>query len=61
VIATNPRTITMVQGVGFSASKTRVVKTIPTKSLGWFDHQIEHKLQRNLAKNSAPMNSESAH
>jgi hypothetical protein len=51
----------MVQGVGFSASKTRVVKTIPTKSLGWFDHQIEHKLQRNLAKNSAPMNSESAH
>jgi hypothetical protein len=29
------------------------------KALGWFDQQIEQKLQRNLTENSAPMNSNS--
>jgi hypothetical protein len=30
------------------------------KALGWFDQQIEHKLEGNLTKNSALVNSNSA-
>jgi hypothetical protein len=29
------------------------------KALGWFDQQIEHNLQGNLSKNSAPVNNDS--